>query len=100
MILEVAILNVIPGQQSEFEASFAVAKNIISTMNGYKWHQLQKCLEISNQYILLVQWDTLEDHTIGFRQSAGYQEWKKLLHHYYDPFPVVEHYKLIAENTI
>ena len=98
MILEVAVLNVIPDKLDEFEKNFYTAQKIISSMKGYKWHQLQKCVEISNQYILLVQWETLEDHTIGFRKSDDYQEWKKLLHHFYDPFPTVEHYKMISRK--
>jgi heme-degrading monooxygenase HmoA len=98
MILEVAILNVIPGQEHEFQAAFAKASTIISSMPGYVSHQLQRCLETQNRYILLVNWETLEAHTVGFRGSAEYQEWKKLLHHFYDPFPSVEHYELILEN--
>lgn len=96
MILEVAILNVIPNRLEEFESSFFIAQNILSSMKGYKWHQIRKCIEVSNRYILLVEWETIEDHTVGFRQSAEYLEWKKLLHHFYDPFPMVEHYKKIA----
>ena len=98
MILEVVILDVIPGQEKDFEAAFAKASTIISSMSGYVSHQLQRCLERQNRYILLVNWETLEAHTVGFRGSAEYQEWKKLLHHFYDPFPSVEHYKLIFEN--
>jgi heme-degrading monooxygenase HmoA len=64
-------------------------------MNGYITHDLQRCLEEKGKYILLVQWEKLEDHTIGFRQSNEYQQWKKLLHHYYDPFPVVEHFESV-----
>ena len=94
MILEVAILDVIPDKTSEFELSFETAQEIISTMNGWQGHQLQKCLEVPNRYILLVRWEKLEDHTIGFRGSAAYLAWKQLLHHYYSPFPVVEHYVL------
>ncbi len=94
MILEVAVLNIKPGLSAEFEAAFQVAKKIISAMPGYISHELQHCLENSDQYILLVRWQTLDDHTISFRQSAEYQEWRALLHHFYDPFPVVEHYKL------
>ncbi|UYQ91737.1 antibiotic biosynthesis monooxygenase [Chitinophaga horti] len=93
MILEVAILHVKPGQTTEFEAAFAEARHIISTMKGFVNLQLQHCLENDHQYILLVNWESLEDHTIGFRQSVEYQQWKSLLHHYYDPFPVVEHYR-------
>jgi len=92
MVLEVAILDVKPGQAQEFEAAFGQAQTIISSMKGYVSHQLQKCLEKPNRYILLVNWQTLEDHTKGFRGSAEYQEWRRLLHHFYDPFPEVEHY--------
>lgn len=92
MILEVAVLNVRPGQSPAFERAFAQAQEIIASMPGYLSHQLQRCLEAENQYLLLVQWRTLEDHTVGFRQSEPYREWKRLLHHFYDPFPTVEHY--------
>jgi heme-degrading monooxygenase HmoA len=95
MILEIAVLNIKPGMNQQYEAAFAEASLIISSMNGYISHDLQKCLEIENQYLLLVNWETIEDHTIGFRQSAEYQIWKKLLHHFYDPFPTVEHYQTI-----
>ena len=95
MILEVAILDVIPSQEREFEAAFEQASPIISSIAGYVSHQLQKCVERQNRYILLVNWETLEAHTIGFRGSEQYQEWRKLLHHFYDPFPAVEHYQLI-----
>lgn len=95
MILEVAILNVKAQQEADFEAAFRVASAIIASMKGYRRHELRRCLEVDNQYVLLVEWDTLEDHTVGFRGSAEYQEWRKLLHHFYDPFPTVEHYEAI-----
>ena len=98
MILEVAILDVIPGQEVELQAAFGAASSIISSMPGYVSHQLQHCLETRNRYILLVQWETLEAHTVGFRGSEKYQEWKTLLHHFYDPFPTVEHYELVFQN--
>jgi len=92
-ILEAALLSVKPGQTELFEASFRQASNIIAGMNGYLGHELRKCVEDDHKYLLLVHWETLEAHTIGFRQSSEYQEWRKLLHHYYDPFPVVEHFE-------
>ncbi|MBK7896631.1 MAG: antibiotic biosynthesis monooxygenase [Candidatus Promineifilaceae bacterium] len=95
MILEVAILNVKRGETAAFEAAFAQAQTIIAGMGGYVSHELQKCVESPNQYILLVRWQTLEDHTIGFRQSAEYQQWRALLHHFYDPFPTVDHYERV-----
>lgn len=98
MILEVANLQVKASQTYEFEQSFRQASQIISSMKGYISHELQRCLEVDNQYILLVRWETLADHTEGFRGSAEYQEWKKLLHHYYDPFPAVHHYEIVESS--
>ncbi len=92
MILEVAILNIRPGQEQAFEAAFGDAAPIIAGMPGCISHQLQRCVEQPGRYLLLVNWRSLEDHTIGFRQSPAYQRWKALLHHFYDPFPTVEHY--------
>lgn len=95
MILETAILDVIPSKQQAFEQAFEQAQTIISSMPGYIDHSIKKCIEKDNRYILLVNWQTLDDHIVGFRQSVEYQQWKALLHHFYDPFPVVEHYRCI-----
>ncbi|KAB7705638.1 hypothetical protein F9802_14000 [Bacillus aerolatus] len=65
-------------------------------MNGYISHDLQRCMEVEGKYLLLVKWESLEDHTVGFRQSTEYQEWKQLLHHFYDPFPTVEHFEKVT----
>ena len=96
MILEQAVLDVKPGEESAFEAAFARAQRIIAGSPGYLSHELQRCIERPNRYLLLVRWRTLADHTEGFRKSAPYQEWKALLHHFYDPFPTVEHYRAVA----
>ncbi|WP_405565078.1 antibiotic biosynthesis monooxygenase family protein [Polaribacter sp. Asnod6-C07] len=93
MILEVAILNIKKGQSSAFEINFLKAESIISSMKGYISHQLKKSVKEEDKYILVVNWETLEDHEIGFRKSEEYQKWKALLHHFYEPFPTVEHYK-------
>lgn len=100
MILEVAILNIIPGRKADFESAFRQASPIIASMAGYISHQLQHCIEAPNRYLLLVHWETLEAHTVGFRGSERYQEWKRLLHQFYDPFPTVEHYALIQDYAI
>ncbi len=99
MILEVAILNVKQGKAASFETAFDDAQKIISSMKGYISHELQKCIETDNQYILLVRWQTIEDHTIGFRGSEQYQHWKNKLHHFYKPFPTVEHYHNIEYTS-
>lgn len=98
MILEVAILTIKDILKAEFKSAFTAAESIICGMNGYVSHSLKQCIEKDNQYILLVEWQTLEDHTIGFRQSPEYQDWKQLLHHFYDPFPEVEHYKSVLPH--
>lgn len=93
MILEAAILDVKAGETEAFEAAFAEAQEIVARSPGYQGHELRHCVEKANRYLLLIWWDTLESHTVGFRQSAAYQRWKALLHHFYDPFPAVEHYQ-------
>jgi heme-degrading monooxygenase HmoA len=98
-ILEVAILDLKPGVAEDFEAAFKIASKIIMGMPGYISHELQHCLERRDRYILLVRWKKLADHTIGFRGSPEYQQWRALLHHFYDPFPTVEHYQMVSENS-
>lgn len=95
MVLEVAILEVIPGRELEFQHAFAQAQEIIASMPGYIDHRLERSVERPNRHILLVNWAVLEDHTDGFRRSPEYAQWKKLLHHFYDPFPQVEHYECV-----
>lgn len=92
MILEQAVLDVIPGREAEFERAFATAQTIIAAQAGYIEHELQRCIEVPHRYVLLVRWETLEAHTQGFRGGPDYARWKALLHHFYEPFPSVEHY--------
>ena len=99
MILEVAILNVIPGQEAAFETAFGEAQAIIAGMKGYLGHQLQRCIENRSRYILLVNWRALSDHTEGFRGSADYERWRALLHHFYEPFPEVEHFERVYDSA-
>jgi len=92
MILEAGILNVVPGEESTFEETIRVAEPLISATPGFESIKVHRCIETPNRYLLLVAWRSIEDHTIGFRQSDRYPEWRKLLHHFYDPAPVVQHY--------
>lgn len=93
MILEHAVLDVVPGREAQFEEAFDQAKTIISSMPGFSSLRLSRCIEQATRYLLLVEWERLEDHTEGFRNSPEYGRWRELLHHFYDPFPVVEHYE-------
>ena len=97
MVLEVAILNIRTGESDRFEAAFLEAQKIVSVSPGYQRHELRRCLDAADRYLLLVWWDSLESHTEGFRRSPGYERWRALLHQFYDPFPAVEHYVVVPE---
>ncbi len=86
------MLDIRPGEAPAFEQAFAEAQSILRASPGYQRHELRRCAERESRYLLLVWWDSIESHTEGFRGSPDYQRWKALLHHFYDPFPTVEHY--------
>ncbi|MCC2110922.1 MAG: antibiotic biosynthesis monooxygenase [Hyphomicrobiales bacterium] len=92
MILEHALLDVRLGEEANFEAAMRSALPLISATPGFLGLEIRRCAETPNRYLLLVKWRSLEDHTVGFRQSDRYEKWRKALHHFYDPFPTVEHY--------
>lgn len=98
MILEHAVLDVRPATVAAFEAAFADAKEIIGASPGFMSLRLGRCLEQPGRYLLLVEWERLEAHTEGFRGSAAFDEWRRALHHFYDPFPTVEHFEIAAER--
>jgi heme-degrading monooxygenase HmoA len=98
MITEHAALPVLPGRETEFEAAFAAAKHIIAASPGFLGLSLSRGIERPSEYLLLVQWDSLQDHTIGFRDSPAYEDWKAALHHFYDPAATVEHYEIVATD--
>jgi heme-degrading monooxygenase HmoA len=93
MIVEHALLAVKPGQEDDFEVAFTQAQSIIAGRRGFGRLSLSRGIERPGTYLLLVEWDRLEDHTKGFRGSPEYTEWRSLLHHFYEPFPTVEHYR-------
>ncbi len=93
MILEMAILNVRPGQESAFEAAMRTARPLIAATPGFGGINVHRCIETRNRYLLLVTWRALQDHTVGFRQSDRYQRWRDLMHQFYEPMPNVEHYE-------
>ncbi|WP_395019022.1 antibiotic biosynthesis monooxygenase family protein [Dongia sp.] len=92
MILESALLDVRPGEEAAFEAAMQEARPLIAATPGFRSIAVRRSIETPSRYLLLVEWEKLEDHTIGFRQSARYEKWRALLHHFYDPFPRVEHF--------
>ena len=99
MFLEHAVLDVVPGQSAAFEAAFATARPLIERQPGFVSLRFERCVERASRYLLLVEWIRLEDHTEGFRGSPDYQAWRELLHHFYDPFPTVEHYVPVVGSS-
>ena len=99
MVLEHALLPVRPGTAADFEAAFAEARAVNAASPGFRRLSLSRCVERPDTYLLLVEWDRLEDHTEDFRGSAGYQRWRELLHGFYDPFPTVEHFREVLTAT-
>lgn len=93
MILEMAVLNVKPGQGASFEDAMRTARPLIEATEGFQKMEVRRCVETQDRYLLLVWWDSVEAHEIDFRQSERYAKWRAALHHFYEPFPTVEHYK-------
>jgi heme-degrading monooxygenase HmoA len=93
VITEHALLPVLPGKEEEFLAAMESAKTIIAASPGFVSLRVERCIERPSTFLLLVEWERLEDHTEGFRRSPAYEEWRAALHHFYEPFPVVEHFE-------
>lgn len=97
MILEHALLPVRPGEESAFESALTDALPIIRGAAGCEGVTVSRCVEQPDRYLLLVRWRSIEDHETGFRGSPAYDAWRALLHRFYDPFPVVQHFTPVAE---
>jgi heme-degrading monooxygenase HmoA len=92
VILEHAILDVVPGEAADYEAAVKEVLPLIAATPGFIRLEIRPCLEKPGRYLLLVEWRKLADHTVDFRNSDRYQAWKNLLHRFYSPFPLVEHF--------
>ncbi|HEX4006154.1 MAG TPA: antibiotic biosynthesis monooxygenase [Acidobacteriaceae bacterium] len=97
MILEAANLVVRAGEEAAFESAMAQAAPVIAGAAGYVGHEVQRSIETPGRYLLLVQWETLEAHTVGFRGSPAFAEWRTLISPFFASPPVVEHYESVLE---
>jgi heme-degrading monooxygenase HmoA len=97
MILEIATIDIKKGTNDEFEQNLSKAQSVISKSKGYISHQFQKCIEQDNRYVLLIRWQTLEDHTKGFRESDLFQQWRALIGPFFETAPFVQHYEMKYE---
>lgn len=93
MILEHAIVSITPGQDAAFESAFANAPAIFERAAGCHGAELRHCVETPGRYLLLVHWETVEHHTVGFRESPLFGEWRALVGPYFAAPPAVEHYE-------
>lgn len=92
MILELARIDIKEGTNQEFEAALEIAKSVIAQSKGFQSITVKKCIEQTNRYTLLIYWDTLEDHTVGFRESELFVKWRSLIGPFFAEAPLVQHY--------
>ncbi len=93
MIVEHALLQIRPGQSEAFETAMAEARLLVAAQPGFQSIEVRPSVDDPEIYLLLIKWDRIESHRDLFRQSAEYQQWRGLLHHFYDPMPVVNYYE-------
>jgi heme-degrading monooxygenase HmoA len=98
LIIEAAVLSIRSGAEMEFETAFPKAIAVLARSKGYLAHELRRSIETPSRYMLQVKWETLEDHTIGFRQSPAFAEWRTYISPYFESPPAVEHFKSIARS--
>ncbi|MBE0626239.1 MAG: antibiotic biosynthesis monooxygenase [Burkholderiales bacterium] len=100
MILEIADIRVKPGTQAQFEAAIDKGvKEVIQKAKGFKGYKVNKAIESPERYVLMVFWQTLENHTVDFRQSPAFQEWRALVGPYFAGPPAVEHFELVSKSA-
>ena len=99
MILEIADIRIQPGQQAAFEEAIQRgARSVIANARGFQGFKVNKGIESPERYILQIFWDTLEDHTVGFRQSPAFAEWRAIVGPFFAQPPQVEHFTLLAKS--
>ena len=96
MITEHALLTIRSGQEQAFETAFETARHIIAAATGFQSLSLARGVESPSTYLFLVSWDSVEDHQEGFRGSPAFDEWRALLHGFYAPMPIVEHFAEVS----
>jgi len=98
-VLEQALLPVRAGEHAAFQAAMAEAVPLVSSVPGFRGISVSRGVERPGTYLLLIGWDSVEAHEVGFRGSPQYGRWRELLHHFYDPFPVVEYFLPVPVET-
>ena len=100
MILELADIRIQPGQQQAFDQAIQQGlATVIAGAKGFQGFKVNKGIESPERYILQIFWDTLEDHTVGFRQSPAFAQWRAIVGPFFASPPVVEHIELLAKSS-
>lgn len=100
MILELADIRIQPGKQQEFDAAIQRGLNeVIAKSPGFCGYKINKGIESPERYVLMIFWETLENHTVDFRQSAAFAEWRAIVGPYFAAPPNVEHFTLLAKSA-
>ena len=97
MILEVADIRIAPGRNADFDAAIRRGvESVIAKAKGFRGYQVHKGVESPERYLLLIRWDTLENHTVDFRESPAFAEWRAIVGPFFAQPPQVEHFELVA----
>lgn len=100
MILELADIQIIPGKQAEFDVAIVHGvKDVISTAKGFRGYKINKGIESPERYVLMIFWDTLENHTVDFRESEAFKQWRAIVGPFFASPPQVEHFELLAKSS-
>ncbi|MEO6895614.1 MAG: antibiotic biosynthesis monooxygenase [Caldimonas sp.] len=100
MILEVADIRIPPGKNAEFEVAIARGvTTVISKAAGFRSHKVQRGVESPERYLLMIEWATLENHTVDFRQGPLFPEWRAIVGPFFAQPPHVEHFALASQST-
>ncbi len=98
MIYEIADIRIKPGQQAEFEKAIQTGVNtVIANAQGFLGFSIQHSIESPERYLLRIRWNALEDHTVGFRQSDAFAQWRSIVGPFFAEPPQVEHFEVVAE---
>jgi len=101
MILEIAEIRISPGQQAAFdEALQRAVTTVLSQAKGMRGYKINKCIESPERYVLQIFWDTLEDHTVGFREGPLFAQWRAIIGPYFASPPLVEHFTLLTKSDM
>ena len=100
MILEVADIRIKQGLQAEFETAVEIGlRTVIAKSSGFRGFQIRHSIETPERYVLMLEWDTLEDHTVGFRGSPAFAEWRSMVFRFFSEPPFTEHFSLVAAGV-